>query len=505
MSRNKEPISSIDHLTDLPLTTLSRMIRNNEITSTGLVEAYLDRIKTYDGQNGINAYITVAAELALRQADEADRLAKKGKFRGPLHGLPLAVKDNIETKGIRTTGGSRILSAWMPPDDAHVVRRLKRAGAIILGKTNMHEFALGVTNSNPHYGHARNPYDLSCIPGGSSGGSAAATAAALCAASLGTDTGGSVRIPASLCGVVGLKPTLGRVGRGGVIPLSFSRDCVGPITRTVSDAAVILEVIAGRDPIDPATRFQPILRDIDYPRGGLRGRRFALPKRFIEEMIQPDTKRVTDESIGRIRDMGGIVKEIDIRHIGLAHGADTNVVGPEAVYLTEAYLRKIDPRLTIGQYFDQMGEDVRRILSSHTGTPTSPPVPAHVYIKTLREDCDKMRAGFEEALSDVDALLLPTTPFPACRIGEDSVTVVGRSHGMLNAYIRNCVPVSVIGYPAISVPAGLQPGGAPHRSGNRRSSVRGGQTARPCLRIRGGDKSQKAAGPLVKAITHFIH
>lgn len=187
----------------------------------------------------------------------------------------------------------------------------------------------GATNSNPHYGQTRNPYDLSRIPGGSSGGSGAATAAALCAASLGTDTGGSVRIPAGLCGVVGLKPTLGRVGRGGVIPLSFSRDCVGTITRTVMDSAVILEAIAGKDPTDPESISRPVPRLRDLPKEGLKGRRFGLPRKFIAEMIHPDTERVLDESVKMIRGMGGIVKEIDVRYIDLARDADTNVVRPK--------------------------------------------------------------------------------------------------------------------------------------------------------------------------------
>jgi aspartyl-tRNA(Asn)/glutamyl-tRNA(Gln) amidotransferase subunit A len=452
-----------EEIADLSLFRLSEMIRGREITSTRLTEIYLDRIKRYDGRDGINSYITVVADLAFQQAEEADRLTKKGKVRGSLHGLPLAIKDNIETKGIGTTGGSKILAAWVPPEDAHVIYRLKKAGATILGKTNMHEFALGATNDNPHYGQARNPYDLSRITGGSSGGSGAATAAALCAASLGTDTGGSVRIPASLCGVVGLKPTLGRVGRGGVIPLSFSRDCLGPITRTVTDAAMILEVIAGKDPRDPATAFHPIPRSADLPKGDLKRKRFGLPKRFIAEMVHPDTQKVMDETVRQIQEMGGIVREIDIRHIDLADRSDTNIVRPEAVYLIEAYLKRFDPNATVGKYLDQMGADVSGILGSETGTPESRPIPAHVYVKTLREECEKMRAGFKEAMSDLDALLLPTTPFPASKVGEDLAAGSGseRRKNIFQMYVRNCVPLSVVGYPAISVPAGYSRIGLP--------------------------------------------
>ena len=454
------PLSD-DALADLSLSDLSRMIRNREIFSTRLVEIYLGRIKRYDGRDRINSYITVAADHALREAEEADRLAKKGRLRGPLHGLPLAIKDNIETKGIRTTGGSKILASWIPHEDAHVVRRLKRAGALILGKTNMHEFALGATNDNPHYGPARNPYDLSRIPGGSSGGSGAATAAALCAASLGTDTGGSVRIPASLCGVVGFKPTLGRVGRGGVIPLSFSRDCLGPITRTVLDAAMILEVIAGKEPKDPASSSRPVP---PYPlllKGGLTGKRFGLPKRFIAERIHPDTQKVLDDSVRQIEAMGAMIKEIEIDHMDLSLDADSNVVRPEAVYLIEAYLKRTDPHATIAACLDLMGPDVRSILGSQTGIPGSKPIPGHVYVKTLREDCEKMKAGFREAMSGVDGLLFPTTPFPACLIGEDLGAGLEAKKNTFMTYVRNCAPLSVVGYPAISVPAGYSRTGLP--------------------------------------------
>jgi Asp-tRNA(Asn)/Glu-tRNA(Gln) amidotransferase A subunit family amidase len=451
-----------DEIADLPLFQLSKMIRNGEISSKRLVEIYLDRIEKFGGRDKINCYITVAADSALKQAEELDKLTKEKEFKGPLHGLPIALKDNIDTKEIRTTGGSKILASWYPPADAHVVQKLKQAGAIILGKANMHEFAFGVTNNNPHYGPVRNPYDFSKIPGGSSGGSAAATAAALCAASLGSDTGGSVRIPAALCGIVGLKPTLGRVGRGGVIPLSFTRDCVGPMTRTVMDAAMVLEVIAGKDPRDPESTSNPVPRYTRLLRGDLRGKRFGVPKKFISEVIHPDTQKVMDESLREIQKMGGVIKEIEIRHIELEYAADFNVVIAEAIYLVENYLKRFDPQATIDKYLDEMGPDVRGVLGSQKGTPESKPVPGYVYVKTLREECVKVTSGFEEALSNVDALLFPTTPLPASKIGEDVETELqGEKVSIFLTYIRNCVPLSVAGYPAISVPAGYSQTGLP--------------------------------------------
>ena len=449
-------------LENLSLDQLSKMIRKGEISSKKLVEAYLERIQKYGGPNGINAFITVAADSALKQAEGLDTLARKKRFKGPLHGLPIAVKDTLDTGGIRTTGGSKILSSWTPPKDAHVVKKLKDTGAIILGKTNTHEFAFGITTNNPHYGPTRNPYDLSRIPGGSSGGSGAATAAALCGGAIGSDTGGSIRIPAALCGVVGLKPTLGRVGRTGSMYLSFTRDVIGPITRTVVDSAMILEAIAGEDPGDSGSSSNPVPHYTALLKGGLRGKRFGVPQKYISEMIHPDTENVMNESLREIRKMGGLIKEIEIKHIDLASAADFNVVITEAVYFIENYLKSFDPQATLDKYLDQMGPDVKGLFGRQKGTPESNPVPGYLYVKTLREDCNKMILGFKEALSDVDGLLFPTTPLPAAKIGEDIETELqGKKVSTFLTFIRNCMPMNVVGYPAISVPAGYGQTGLP--------------------------------------------
>ena len=455
---------SIPHsdLTDLPLFQLSKMIRSGEVNSKKLVELYLERIRKFDGPNGVNAYITVASDAALKQAEELDQLAKQKKFKGSLHGLPIAIKDNLDTKDLRTTGGSRILSSWVPSTDANVVQKLKQAGAIILGKTNMHEFAFGITTNNPHYGPTRNPYDFSRIPGGSSGGSGAATAAALCAGSIGTDTGGSVRIPAALCGVVGLKPTLGRVGRGGMIYLSFTRDVIGPITRTVADSAMMLEVIAGRDPRDPESSSNPVPRYTTSLGGGLQGKRFGVPKKYFFDVIHPDTEKVIEEAIKVIQKMGGVIKEVEIKHMDLATSTGFNIVLAECIYLMEDYFKAFDPQATVDKYLDQLGPDVKGVLGSQKGTPESKPVPGYVYAKSVREDRNKMTSGFKEAISGTDALLLPTTPLPASKIGEDAETELhGKKVDTFLTFIRNCDPISVVGYPAISVPAGYSQTGLP--------------------------------------------
>jgi Asp-tRNA(Asn)/Glu-tRNA(Gln) amidotransferase A subunit family amidase len=451
-----------DDLVDLSLSELARMVKNGDVTSKRVVELYLDRIKKFDGRKGINAYITVIGDVALKQAEELDKLTKVGHCKGPLHGMPVAVKDNLNTQGVRTTGGTKVLSDWRPQTDAHVIRRLKEAGAIILGKTNMHELAFGVTTNNPHYGPTRNPYDFSKIAGGSSGGSAAATAASLCAGALGTDTGGSVRIPAALCGVVGLKPSFGSVGREGLLYLSFSRDVIGPITRTVADSALILEAISGPDPGDPdsSTRRVPHYAAL-LKKGTLKGKRFGVPKNFFFDMIHTDTKSVFDDAVREIENLGGIVKEVQVSHTDLL-AAQTVQVLAECIFVIEDYLKAFDPQATIDKYLDQFGPDVKATLGSQKGLPESTPVPGYVYVRKMRESRVKIGAGFEEAMSGLDALLVPTTVMPAVAIGEDvEVNLEGRKFPTVPTFLRNTNPFNIIHYPAITVPAGHSRTGLP--------------------------------------------
>jgi Asp-tRNA(Asn)/Glu-tRNA(Gln) amidotransferase A subunit family amidase len=449
-------------LADRPLVDLAKMIRNGDISSEKLIEMYLKRIQAVGGPNGLNAYITVTGDQALEEAGRYDKLARNKQFKGPLHGVPIAVKDNLDTMGIKTTGGSRILSSWVPPTDSHVVRKLKEAGAIIIGKTNMHEFAFGITTNNPHYGPTRNPYDRSKIPGGSSGGSGAATGAALCAGAIGTDTGGSVRIPAELCGVVGLKPTLGRVGRGGMMYLSSTRDVIGPITRSVADSALMLEAISGPDPRDPGCSTKPVPPYASYLNGNLRGKKFGVPRKYFFDNIHPDTERVIDEAIREIANSGGIIKEVEVGNLDIATPTGFSIVLAECIYLMEDYLKTYDPEATIDRYLDQMGPDVKGILGGQKGTPKAQPVPGYIYAKAVREDRNKMIAGFEDAMGGVDALLLPTTPLPAAPIGDDVETELrGKKVNTFLTFIKNCDPISVVGYPAITIPAGYSRSGLP--------------------------------------------
>ncbi len=288
---------------------IGKLFRKRKVSPVELTKLMLARIEKLNPK--LNAYLTVAAELALVQARKAERelFAPRGRKgqrdRGPLHGVPLSLKDNIYTEGIRTTAGSNILRDFVPQRDARVVAQLKEAGAIILGKTNMHEFAYGVTTNNPHFGPTRNPWDLSRIPGGSSGGSAAAIATGLCYGSIGTDTGGSIRIPAALCGIVGLKPTFGRVPVDDVIPLSPRLDCVGPLARTTADAATLL------DPIFVRGRNESRLSNAAKS-SSRRHFRLGLPKEFFFKILSPEVEYAFDEALRVFRKLGANLKEVSI-------------------------------------------------------------------------------------------------------------------------------------------------------------------------------------------------
>jgi len=451
-------VGSDEELAHLPLQQLEAMIRSGEINSKKLVQVYFDRIAKYDGPKGLNAYLTLASETAMKEAEQLDKLAKEKKFKGPLHGMPIAVKDNLDTKDMRTTGGSKILAQWQPKQDAFVVEKLKKAGAIVLGKTNLHEFAFGITTNNTNYGPTRNPYDKTRIPGGSSGGSGAAASASLCAAAIGTDTGGSVRIPAALCGVVGLKPTLGRVGRGGMMYLSFTRDVIGPITRTVADSAILLEAISGQDPRDPESASRAVPGYVSSLKDGVKGKTFGVPRKLFYENIHPDTQKVMDDALKVVKDLGGNLKEVEVKNMEIATPTGFNIVLAECIYLMEEYFKAFDPEATIEKYAEQFGPDVKPPIVGSKAKP----VPGFVYAKSVREDRNKMIAGFRTAMMGVDALLFPTTPLPACKIGDDMETeLLGKKVDTFLTFIRNCDPVSVVGYPAITVPAGYSKDGLP--------------------------------------------
>lgn len=449
-------------LAGLGAAELARRIRARKLSVKEAVQGYLDRIARHDGPNGINAYITVDREGALREARRLDEALARGRVLGPLHGLPLAIKDNLDTAGLRTTGGSKILEQWVPREDASVVRRLRAAGGIVLGKTNLHEFAFGITTNNPHYGPTRNPYDRTRIPGGSSGGSGAAAAAGLCAAAVGTDTGGSVRIPAALCGVVGLKPTLGRVGRGGMMFLSMTRDVIGPLTRGVEDAAVLLQAMAGPDPrdLDALPERVPVYaREL---KRGLRGFRLGVPRKYFYEGNHPEVERLTEQALKEMERLGATLVEVEVKHLDLAFSTGFAIVLPEAIFALETYLKQMDPAATVDKYLDRFGPDVREILGGQKGTDKAKPIPGYAYLEAVHTNRRKVQAGFTEVLAQVHALVTPTTPLPAAKIGEDAeVELLGKKVNTFFTFIKECDPVSVAGLPALSVPAGRTADGLP--------------------------------------------
>src|SRR5712691_8326248 len=284
-----------EDLAALSLTEASSRIRTRSVTPTQLTEACLARIDTYNPK--LNAFITVLRQQARAQARELDAEQNSGKLRGPLHGIPIALKDNIDTAGIRTTAASALFDDRVPDADAEVTRRLKAAGAILIGKTNLHEFAMGGTNATSYYGPVRNPWALDRNPGGSSGGSAAAVSADLCFGALGTDTGGSIRIPAAFCGVVGLKPTYGLVSIRGIIPLTLSLDHCGPITRTVEDAALMLNALAGYDKLDIASVEHSKEDYAAAIRQSVSGLRLGIPRAPFFDLADSDVTKAVDEAI----------------------------------------------------------------------------------------------------------------------------------------------------------------------------------------------------------------
>ncbi|MBI2877912.1 MAG: Asp-tRNA(Asn)/Glu-tRNA(Gln) amidotransferase subunit GatA [Candidatus Tectomicrobia bacterium] len=427
----------------LTIGELADLLRKREVSPVEATEAVLARVEQLEGR--VHAYITVTREEARRAAQEAERAIRSGNYRGPLHGIPVSLKDNIYTRGVRTTGGARILRDHIPDHDATLVERLKAAGAVIVGKTNMHEFAYGATTNNPHYGPTHNPWDLERIPGGSSGGSAAAVAASLCIASIGTDTGGSIRIPSSLCGVVGLKQTYGRVSRHGVIPLSWSLDHAGPITRNVEDAGWMLQAIAGVDPRDPTTRDLPVPDYAAALNGEVRGLRCAVPREYVYARLDREVEAAFREALRTLEGLGVEVEEISLPRLAHAPTAELTIILAEA----SAYHQE-----TLRQRADEYGPDVRAFLEM------GELLLATHYLKAQRAQ-SLLRQEMQAVLQRADLLLMPTAAIPAPRIGEESVQIGPETVGVVQALIHLTCPFNLTGLPALTLPGGFTPSGLP--------------------------------------------
>ena len=421
---------------------LAGLIRRRELSPVELTREYLRRIEQVNPR--INAYITVTTDRAMGDARRAEAEIGAGTYRGPLHGVPIGLKDLFDTAGIRTTGGAKIHADRVPADDSTAAQRLREAGAVLLGKLNTHELGVGATTNNPHFGPTRNPWNTDYIPGGSSGGSAAAVAAGLAAGAMGTDTGGSVRVPASLCGVVGLKPTYGRVSKAGVITLSWVLDHVGPITRTVEDAALMLQAIAGYDPADFSTVPVPVDDYTTALEGGIKGLRVGVPRAWFYDQLDGEVRSAVEAAVETLRGLGAQVREVTIPGLEpLVPALFGFVVAEQQEYHAEALATR--PQ--------DFGPDVRAVLSSPA--PGAPDL-----IKALR-----LRYAVTETmrrvLEDVDVLVTPTTPLPAVPIGQEIVRYGGAEEPVLFAMIRCTGPFNAAHLPALSLPCGFTGTGLP--------------------------------------------
>ncbi len=441
----------------LPATELSALIRSGDVSPVEAAEAYLDRIGQIDGK--LNSYITVCRDEALAEAQQAEKEIAAGNYRGPMHGLPVAVKDQFYTKGIRTTGGSAILKDLVPNEDATVVAKLKAAGSVLLGKLNMSEYAMGDAFFHP-FGTPHNPWDLSRNPGTSSSGSGAATAAFLCATSLGEDTGGSIRGPASFCGLVGIRPSWGRVSRYGVLGASWSMDTVGPISRTTADCAMTLGAIAGYDPKDPSTWDVPVPDYLSMLTGEIRGLKVGvIQERVDTEAVDPEVRDNVVQAIAVLGELGADIQEVSIPLI--VHSAAIS----NTIILTDAagvHRQGIDEHL--GEYDHNI--QIRLLVGSII------PAQAHQKAVKLRQ---VLRQQILDALEKVDVLVMPTSSIPASPI--PTKAGIGSKQEVLDGLAGRrsfTAPFNVANTPALSIncgftsqqlPVGFQIAGKPFDEG----------------------------------------
>jgi len=424
-------------VTQLNLKDASALVRRKAVSPIELTQACLARIAKLNP--ALNAFITVTAEQALGEARDAESEIQKGKWRGPLHGVPVALKDLFDTAGVRTTAGSGVFKDRVPEQDAEVVRRLRAAGAVLLGKLNMHEFAYGATSVPSYFGAVHNPWKLDRIAGGSSGGSAAAVAAGLCFGALGSDTGGSVRQPSAYCGIAGLKPTYGRVSPRGVIPLSWSLDHVGPMCRTVGDVALLLQGIAGYDPQEITSVDAPVRDYTQALRAKISALRLGVPRKMFFEQIDPEITAAMDQAIEALRKLTEGVRDIE-----LPPYRTLPVVAAEAWAYHAAYVTKT-PEL----YQPSVRERVE----------SGKKITTEAYIEGRRE-LDRLRRRVREVFVNVDLLITPTTPVSPATIAESANAEVPPPGGV-GFSLRNTQPFDIFGLPAISVPCGFTSSGLP--------------------------------------------
>jgi aspartyl-tRNA(Asn)/glutamyl-tRNA(Gln) amidotransferase subunit A len=439
----------------LTLYDAGKRLRKREFSSTELTDAVFERIAGTDDK--IHAYLTLARDAALEEAKKANERLKQDGDTSPLLGIPIAVKDNFLTCGLRTTCASKILSDFIPPYDATTVQKLRAAGAVITGKTNLDEFAMGSSVENSAFFPAHNPWNLERIPGGSSGGSAAAVAADQCIAALGTDTGGSIRQPAACCGVVGLKPTYGRVSRFGIIAFASSMDQVGPLTKDVQDSALLLEAIAGHDPADSTSVYRPVPRYSEALTGDVKGLRLGIPKEYFITGMQPEVEQAVRTAVRELEKNGAVIEEISLPHTEYAVAVYYIVATAEASSnlarydgmrygyranakdLTETYM------LSRGEGF---GAEVKRRIMLGTYALSAGYYDAY-YLRAQRVRT-LIKRDFDEAFGRCDVIVTPTAPTTAFKIGE-------KIQDPLQMYLSDIYTISInlAGLPALSLPCGF--------------------------------------------------
>ncbi|HEV2399767.1 MAG TPA: Asp-tRNA(Asn)/Glu-tRNA(Gln) amidotransferase subunit GatA [Candidatus Sulfotelmatobacter sp.] len=442
-------------LTSLTIDGVRSAIQERKTTAVALAEAHYERIHKEDGQ--IGSYLTLSKERALAQAERIDRMAAEGKTLPALAGVPVGIKDVMSTRGVRTTAGSKILENYVPPYDCTAVHRLEAAGAVVLGKMNCDEFAMGSSNENSAYQPVRNPRDLSRVPGGSSGGSAAAVAADLAVFTLGSDTGGSIRQPASFCGVVGLMPTYGRVSRYGLIAFASSLDHIGPLTKTVKDAALVLRTIAGRDPMDSTSADVPVpdyVAELEKP---VRGLKLGIAKEYFGEGLDDEVRHAVEAAIDKLKSLGCEIVPVSLPHTPYAiptyyliatAEASSNLARYDGVRyshrargvktLSEMYRRSRD---------EGFGAEVKRRIMLGTYALSAGYYDAY-YLKAQKVRT-LLTQDFEQAFAKVDAIVTPTSPTAAFRLGE-------KSNDPLAMYLADIYTVTadLAGIPGISIPCG---------------------------------------------------
>ncbi len=431
-------------LTTMTARKIAEAVRRRELTAVAVAQASLDRIGRLN--EALRAFITITRDEAIAAAERVDRQVAMGKGDGlSLAGVPMAIKDSFWTKGVRTTGGTKVLADFVPTEDATAVARLKAAGCVLVGKSSMHEMAYGFTSRNPHYGDCRNPWDPARVPGGSSGGNAAALATAMAFAAVGGDTGGSNRQPAALCGIVGVKVTYGRVSRHGGIPLSWSMDTVGPMARTVGDAAAMLQVMAGYDPKDPTTRRDTVPDYLAATATSLKGLRIGVPHDHFMAMMEPDIGSAIQDVLGVLKQAGATLVDVRFPPLEPVIGAHRAIIFSEAASAHEELIRTRAADIS---------DEVRPLLQAGLFlTATQYLAGQQVRKKTI--------AAYREVWRSFDVLVTPTSPIAAPPIGASTARLGDKDIPLVRLFLDLTLPFNLTGQPAISVPCGFTKAGLP--------------------------------------------